>query len=412
MERLINKQTLKGCNGVFYRDKQVVIKNEERVIEHNIENFGYPDREIILPYEINEFNITFPVLTTRGCKGKCTFSVADNKGEVRVRSLNNVFDEIDELIKKYNASFINFIDSSFEDGGSTPIDRFNELLLTLKERRTNIRFSLNCRAESINTETIEILQELVDYGLNLLMIGIEAGNEADLKIYAKKASLNDNIYALKLLSGTRIPFRPEFIMFNPYSTFSGLREKATLLNRFDLMDNFDIIDVRFQVFSGAPLTKKLFSDGLVLDNVIYPITNGMCYCFMDSRIKHVCNVVQVIKLRAPILDKLNRQELINIFSIAGRINNYRSPFKKDERVIEFIEILNNYKKDINLSYFSLFNKILDLAERKEDDIIKVLDKDISDLNEILEMYWKLINKSKLIILKILFKAHVLPLRNN
>ena len=66
-------------------------------------------------------------------------------------------------------------------------------------------------------------------GFKLAKIGFEAGNDEDLKIYNKRASLQQNIETMELLEKYDIYTGfIGFIMFNPYTT----RNKLTLNYRF------------------------------------------------------------------------------------------------------------------------------------------------------------------------------------
>jgi anaerobic magnesium-protoporphyrin IX monomethyl ester cyclase len=101
-----------------------IYKNPQRPLVENIDDLGFPDREII--YEAGEIYATSDrkvFVTQRGCPMNCSFCFhhawkkkvygANNKEYTRKRSVSHVIDEINDVRSKYNLKFVHFLDDIF-----------------------------------------------------------------------------------------------------------------------------------------------------------------------------------------------------------------------------------------------------------------------------------------------------------
>ena len=167
-ERVLNGTSLKGCKGTYYREGSEVHKNEKRVLRDNLDDYPMPDRSFC-EYRANIFG----VLGSRGCYGNCTFCDINTlfKDMVRVRSINNILDEIEFLVKEWNAKYITFYDSTFCVNKIDAYNRLEELYYGLLRRNLHINFSINLRSEQMDDRLMEIIQRLKSVGLDYLMFG-------------------------------------------------------------------------------------------------------------------------------------------------------------------------------------------------------------------------------------------------
>lgn len=411
--RLKKGRSLESFPGIFYRKGNEIVKNDMRALEKDIENFGVPDRSI-LPIDrpciiANECQKVFPVFTSRGCRGRCSFCGLERGGRrvVRSRLMDKVFDEIEMLVKDYGATYILFGDDSFEDGGNDAVERFKQLASTIKKRGINIRFFLSCRAETLDLNVVDLLRELTGLGLDRIFIGIEAGNEADLKLYNKRASLSENIQAMELLSDLQISVIVGFIMFNPYSTFQRLKKNSDFLKRFGLYTESRIMSTRLAVFNGTPLTKIIARDGLLENNVEFPIDEEFSYRFMDVRIEQAWAVLNTLGEIPASAD-----EISNTYSLGFWLSNPQSPYRCDAVAMQFARMLDDYKRESNQLLDSLFRRVIDLAESGKTSISNLPGNNFTDIKRALGQSWDKIAILKEIIQLRLKKAGVFPIKNH
>lgn len=183
--------------GVFFRKPsgEATSSGAHRLIE-NLDTLPFIDRELTRFQDYGEAYLLRPVaylLTGRGCGapqssgggvGLCTFCIWQHAfwdRTARLRSPANVAAEMEWNYRKFSVA------EFFDDNESGPL--FSKSWLRafrdeLKRRKLigKFRISSNCRADTLDAETADLL---VDCGWRLLKIGLESGNSETLKRLAK-----------------------------------------------------------------------------------------------------------------------------------------------------------------------------------------------------------------------------------
>lgn len=156
-----------------------IIKNETRPLNQNLDSIPFPERGLF-NYEkyLNWNHGTATFITTRGCPFLCTYCINHflikeyaGKGKfVRYRSINNLFSEIKQVMKKYpKIKNIEFHDDTF----TLDEKRIKEFCNRYK-KEINIPFNINARVNAVNPELLKSLKEA---GCVRVSIGIESGDE-------------------------------------------------------------------------------------------------------------------------------------------------------------------------------------------------------------------------------------------
>jgi radical SAM superfamily enzyme YgiQ (UPF0313 family) len=126
LNRLSEGRSINDCENFWVKDRQTgeIHKNPNRPLVANLEDLGFPDRDIIYEAGAIYRNTDRKVFVTqRGCPMPCTFCFhhamkkkvygARNSEYVRTRSVSHVIDEINAVRKKYNLKFVHFLDDIF-----------------------------------------------------------------------------------------------------------------------------------------------------------------------------------------------------------------------------------------------------------------------------------------------------------
>jgi radical SAM superfamily enzyme YgiQ (UPF0313 family) len=206
------------------------------------------------------------IKTSNGCAGDCAFC-----GYVRRKwsgySGRQIYDEIVSITKKYNIRAFMIADSSIEDPGNYGKQRLHELLDCIEESNEHFSFFANIRAESFqdNESDMTLLKRMKTGGFRQLFVGIESGNNEDLNIYSKKASLEDNHQILSLLSQIGIESKWGFIMLNPYSTKEKLIANYEFLVENHSYDPFHFMSF-LMIYINSALYNRAAADGLLLSS--------------------------------------------------------------------------------------------------------------------------------------------------
>lgn len=202
-------------------------RQNKRPYKTHIDNLPWPTHES----QIIKRNFFVYLNTSQGCLGNCSFC-----GTLRNvwsgRTPEAIANEISRLHKAYGVRAFSFSDCSFEDPGELGKQRLSKWSDLMKASDQVYAFQAFLRADSLQSKDLSLLYNLKTIGLNQFVIGIEAGNEADLRVYGKRAHVSDNIRTLHLLKRSGIFAFIGFIMMNPFSTFETMRANYEFLCQY------------------------------------------------------------------------------------------------------------------------------------------------------------------------------------
>jgi anaerobic magnesium-protoporphyrin IX monomethyl ester cyclase len=178
---LLNHPRSTRIPSLWIKKAKKVFRNPVSPLTVNIDRFPFPDREMF-DYQ-NHLNLesigqrTVKVIASRGCPYQCTYcsnyylrSVYPNQPHYfRLRSVDNVIQEILELKSTYQFEQIGFHDDNLT------LDP-NWLSEFTRKYRKLVKLPFYCatRVEQCSLSTLKLLKSA---GCNLLLIGIESGNE-------------------------------------------------------------------------------------------------------------------------------------------------------------------------------------------------------------------------------------------
>jgi radical SAM superfamily enzyme YgiQ (UPF0313 family) len=273
-----------------------ILKNEQimsfddrigkQVKEVDINLLPVPDRTTL--YE-KRATIAY-INTSHGCAGNCSFCGMFYKDRWTGRPAQDIFHEIISIYEKTGIRIFIFEDASFEDKGGEGKNKLFELCKLLITYPVKFSFRCFMRTESFQeTEAdISLLKELKKAGFVNILWGIEAGNEKDLRLYQKRATLTDNNRIQKLLSMTGHDFLYGFIMMNPYSTLETLTANIDYLHSI-LCSHLEYYVSSVRLWYNTPLYVKLKKDDLLIDNQDYK--NYYNYHYMDRKVEIVSDFI-------------------------------------------------------------------------------------------------------------------------
>jgi radical SAM superfamily enzyme YgiQ (UPF0313 family) len=126
LDRLQKGESVNDCENFWIKDRKTgeIFKNPQRPLVQNVEDLGFPDRDIIYEAGAIYRNTHRKVFVSqRGCPMPCTFCFhhafkkkvynARNGEYVRKRSVTHMIDEINEVRKNYPLKFVHFLDDIF-----------------------------------------------------------------------------------------------------------------------------------------------------------------------------------------------------------------------------------------------------------------------------------------------------------
>jgi anaerobic magnesium-protoporphyrin IX monomethyl ester cyclase len=128
---------------------------------------------------ITNKGITLPMLGSRGCPYTCNYCPYLVNSQYRVRTPENIADEIQHLVRRYGIRGITFRDPNL----TFDRDRAHAFASELLRRNLNVRWSMEARTDRLDAELIDILYRA---GLRSVEVGVESSNREVLKSNLRK----------------------------------------------------------------------------------------------------------------------------------------------------------------------------------------------------------------------------------
>ena len=163
------------------------------------------------------------IMTGRGCPNRCSFCYEGNVRRLRLRSVENVLEEIDSYRTLHpELVCIGFLDDTF----SIYSDRVHRFCVELKKR--SLRWICEIHAAKLYQEP-QLLDEMLDAGLLNAQIGIESGSAQVLKAY-KKNTTPDMLLSVVERFGKqkKADLEGNFILGGAFETKETLEESIRL----------------------------------------------------------------------------------------------------------------------------------------------------------------------------------------
>lgn len=245
-----NQDIFSKLNGVSYRSETGVIShNEDRELIRDLDSLPFPDYSMynLKSYGMlynparHKFSRQFSIITSRGCPYKCTFCAPILTRKFRQRSVANVMEEIDFLIRQYNCDRIYFEDSTFCVNRKWFDEFCNEFIR--RKFHQKITWGFESRVELL--QDVEIFRQAKDAGCTYVYYGIESGNQTILD-YAQKGITKEQIVnAVDFAKKAGInQVAGSFIFGLPYESKESVKETLDLIRELELDTmNLNLLDV-------------------------------------------------------------------------------------------------------------------------------------------------------------------------
>ncbi len=243
--------------GVVYKKDGQIKMTPPRPFIQNLDEIPFPARDLV-DYERYRWNgvLEAPMLTTRGCTFQCQYcSSSEMMGRrYRMRSVQNVIEEIKEVQEKYKVKDIEFIDDTF----TLNMKRASEMMDALVSEKLDIRLSLSSRVNTINEE---LMQKLKKGGTENIYYGIESGSQRVLDLMKKGIKLEQAVAAVNLAKKYDVKVLGSFILGYPGETPDEMNQTI----KFSIKLNTDYAQYSILTpFPGTPIYYELDSKGLIM----------------------------------------------------------------------------------------------------------------------------------------------------
>lgn len=159
-----------------------------RCIIEDLDTIPFPARHLLPMDEYKILNMkltTGTIVSGRGCPYKCSFcaSSAMHGHKLRLRSAENVVDEMEHLVTDHDIEMVAFMDDTF----TLNKKRVYEICDAIKDRGLDNYWGCTARVDTISED---LLKTMKDAGCITMFLGVESADQQVLNQVNKKTNIN------------------------------------------------------------------------------------------------------------------------------------------------------------------------------------------------------------------------------
>lgn len=330
----------------------------------NMNIVPFPERSYL---EKKKTDISALIYDAQGCYGNCSFCGMKGNESRICRSATDIMHEIVSIYERTKIRLFLFTSRCIVSPNKEEKSRLQELcrLLIQYPVKFSLRFYMRADSFSDNEEDRQLLKLMKKAGFNVGFVGIESGNEEDLKLYNKNIHVEQNYNILKIMNESNIFVGTfGFIMFNPYSNATKLQENYEFLSNINCA-----IPRRYfgcvRLIPNTVLYEKAKNDNLLKPD--YSLINQSAFKINDpfaNEIKEFFDQEFMIDVDSNIL--------MRIYENCYEIFNVVKPFINSQKLQEEMQNIINNMTELCREYFAILyvDKDLELFKQKKKEFIE------------------------------------------
>src|SRR3990170_182560 len=200
---------------------------------------------------------TMPIVASRGCPFLCYFC-SPSTNRLRVRSVDNVIEEMEFLKSNYGADSIYF----WDELQFVRKPWFEDLCRQMISEKLNLKWVFVTRATLVREKDIPLLKFAREAGCVRVAVGIESGSEAILKAMNKNTSVQEMADALRRVRKAGIKATGSMLLGTPGENKNTIQSSVDFANKNLLETSFyNLIPLPgAEVYERYCKSKKLIPD--------------------------------------------------------------------------------------------------------------------------------------------------------
>jgi radical SAM superfamily enzyme YgiQ (UPF0313 family) len=235
-QRVRDRATLEGVDGVAFRDGEGIVVNPARELIDDLDSLPFPAWDLIpmhkyvastwFPNKVKQYTNIF---TSRGCPYGCTFCGAKTTWtrKFRARSPENVVAEMWEVFDRYRIPNFFISDDLFT------LNRKRVIAICTRILEQNLQVTWTCLSR-VNTVDPEMLALMKKAGCYLISYGLESGSQKVLDQLDKATTIEHGIKAVEMTKAAGIKIFGSFMIGSPGETADTVEETIRYIKRLDL----------------------------------------------------------------------------------------------------------------------------------------------------------------------------------
>ena len=237
-----------GVRNVVHKEDGKVVVNPTRPFIKTLDKLPYPAWDLMAIDEYTDPTYFegshLAVFSGRGCPFDCSFcaSAVTWKRKLRLRSVENVIDEIRYIVDELKVKNIMFWDDTFAIDKKRAISICNRVI----EEKLKISYTVQIRADSVTEDLADALQRS---GCRFAAIGVESGNDDMLIRIGKKETKEDFRRSIRIMKDARLKSIASYIIGLAGDTHETIKETI------DFAFELDADESKFMILVPYPGTR-------------------------------------------------------------------------------------------------------------------------------------------------------------
>jgi radical SAM superfamily enzyme YgiQ (UPF0313 family) len=219
------EEDLAAVPGLAFNRDGDRVDNPSPPLIKKLDDIPFPSRHLLPQdryFQLNPERLAY-IFTTRGCPYKCIFCQKELTGRgYRVRSTQNIVDELEGVIKTYHPGSVLFIDEIF----TLRKKRIHELCEEIIRRGLKFEWVCNTRADCVD---YPLLKTMYKAGCRRIYYGWESGSQRMLDVLKKDLTPTQIIEAAKMTRRAGIWAKVFLIVGSPGETREDIQETERVL---------------------------------------------------------------------------------------------------------------------------------------------------------------------------------------
>jgi len=215
---------LETVQGLTFRQNGEVVVNPDRPRVEDLDSMPFPARDHFEWRKYHEptyFALPWiTMITSRGCPYRCTFCSWPQTmygHRYRVRSAENVVDEMEYCVERYRPGEIFFDDDTFTIGKT----RVMEICREIRDRNLRVVWSCMGRTDTVDDE---MLADMFNAGCRKIKFGVETGSKRIMAAIQKGLDLDKVATAFQMARSVGMEVHGTFMIGLPGETRDTVRE--------------------------------------------------------------------------------------------------------------------------------------------------------------------------------------------
>lgn len=257
VQAIYNGSDLRQIKGIATRD----FVTPPREIIEDLDTLPFPARHLLPMDKYKILNIKLPtgtLVSGRGCPYQCSFcsSAAMHGKKLRLRSAQNVVDEIEHLINDHHVETIAFMDDTFTINKK----RVEEICDELIKRELDVFWGCTTRADTLSQD---MLKKMKDSGCITLFIGVESADQLILNNVNKQTTVNKVKKAFELAKNYDMRTIASVVLGMPGDNRENILKTIKFVK--NLNPSYAIFSLATP-YPGTPFYKQAVSENLIKVN--------------------------------------------------------------------------------------------------------------------------------------------------